>query len=40
MIKRVKKKRWKLKMKTKAEAKKWINSKKGKGTDWDGVYGY
>ena len=27
-------------MKTKTEAKKWINSKKGKGTDWDGWYGY
>ena len=27
-------------MKTKAQAKKWINSKIGTGTDWDGMYGF
>ena len=26
-------------MKTKVQAKKWLNSKVGTGTDWDGVYG-
>ena len=25
--------------KTQAQAKKWINSKIGTGTDWDGMYG-
>lgn len=27
-------------MKTKAQAKTWINSKIGTGTDWDGMYGF
>ena len=26
-------------MKTKAQAKTWLNSKIGTGTDWDGMYG-
>ena len=27
-------------MKTKVQAKKWLNSKVGTGTDWDGMYGF